>query len=97
VCHLGCRRHRVQQGRKASPQLEADQELVVNATNFDILCAGISNNTNDWVGHFITLRREKGSFRRKLVHSIRVSVASTQPKQTKPEDLPFNDEIPDFA
>src|SRR5262249_31901932 len=48
--------------------------LIVNATNFDVLCAGISNRTNDWVGHTIVLRGEKVPFRGKLVDSIRVSV-----------------------
>src|SRR5262245_17147533 len=62
------------------------KRLVVNATNFDILCAGISNNTNDWVGRTITLRGEKTSFRGKLVGSIRVTVP---PKQaTKPKPAP---------
>jgi hypothetical protein len=75
------------------------KRLVINATNFDILCAGISNNTNDWVGHSITLRGEKTSFKGKLVNSIRVSVPK-QPKQAKTQDIPFDemdDGVPDFA
>jgi hypothetical protein len=70
------------------------KRLVVNATNFDILCAGISNNTNDWVGHVITLRGEKTSFRGKLVNSIRVSVPK-ESKQAKTAD--FDDGIPSFG
>jgi hypothetical protein len=56
------------------------KRLVVNATNFDILCADIGNNTKDWIGHAIVLKGEKTSFRGKLVDSIRVSV----PKESKP-------------
>src|SRR5262245_59267270 len=52
-----------------------EKRLVVNATNFDILCAGISNNTKDWPGHAITLRGEKVRFKGDLVDSICVSVA----------------------
>jgi hypothetical protein len=68
------------------------KRLVVNATNFDILCTGISNNTNDWVGHVIMLRGDKTSFRGKLVNSIRVTV---QKQQAKSDDI--DDGIPDFA
>jgi hypothetical protein len=57
------------------------KRLVINATNFDILCAAISNNTRHWIGHTITLRGEKVSFKGKLVDSIRVSVPKPQPKQ----------------
>jgi hypothetical protein len=72
------------------------KRLVVNAMNFDILCAGISNNTNNWVGHAIVLRGDKTSFRGKLVNTIRVSVPPKQPaKQQPPDDL--DDGIPDFA
>jgi hypothetical protein len=73
------------------------KRLVVNATNFDILCAGISNNTKDWVGHAIVLKGEKTSFRGKLVNSIRVNVPkeSKQAKQQPSDD--FDDGIPDFA
>lgn len=71
------------------------KRLVVNATNFDILCAGISNNTKDWPGHAIMLRGEKTSFRGKLVDSIRVDVLKQQPKQQPPADL--DNGIPDFA
>jgi hypothetical protein len=73
------------------------KRLVVNATNFDILCAGISNNTNDWVGHVIMLRGDKTSFRGKLVNSIRVTVL---PKQQQPSDDfgdDMDDGVPDFA
>ena len=69
------------------------KHLVVNATNFDILCAGIGNNTNDWVGHAITLRGEKTSFRGKLVDSIRVTVPKQQAKQPPSDDI--DDGIPD--
>src|SRR5262249_13356324 len=72
------------------------KRLVVNATNFDILCAGISNNTKDWPGHTIMLRGEETSFRGKLVDSIRVSVPK-ESKQAKAQDAPFDDEIPDFT
>src|SRR5262249_41687137 len=65
------------------------KRLVVNATNFDILCAGISNNTKDWVGHTITLRGEKTLFRGKLVDSIRVSVIAKQQPKKQAEDAPF--------
>ena len=72
------------------------KRLVVNSTNFDILCAGISNKTTDWVGHTITLRGEKVVFRGKLVDSIRVSVPKPQPKQEAVvNDL--DEGIPDFA
>jgi hypothetical protein len=72
------------------------KRLVVNATNFDILCAGIGNKTTDWVGHAIVLKGEKTSFRGKLVDSIRVSVPK-ESKQPKTQDAPFDDDIPDFA
>src|SRR5215510_6767831 len=71
------------------------KRLVVNATNFDILCAGISNNTNDWVGHVIMLRGEKTLFRGKLVDSIRVAVPPNKQKQQPSDDI--DDGIPDFA
>ncbi len=67
------------------------KRLVVNATNFDILCAGISNNTNDWPGHAILLNGEKTLFRGKLVDSIRVAVPKLKPKQ---EAADFDDAIP---
>jgi hypothetical protein len=70
------------------------KRLVVNATNFDILCAGISNNTCHWIGHIITLRGEKVSFRGKLVDSIRVSVPQQQQHQP-PDDM--DDGISDCA
>src|SRR5262245_34455005 len=71
------------------------RRLVVNATNFDILCAGISNNTNDWVGHTILLRGEKTPFRGRLVNSIRVSVVSKQPKRGAEDDFDdMDDGIP---
>jgi hypothetical protein len=76
------------------------KRLVVNATNFDILCAGISNNTKDWPGHTITLRGEKVKFKGDLVDSIVVSVPKATPKQTaraEEEPPPFDDEIPPFA
>jgi hypothetical protein len=70
------------------------KRLVVNATNFDILCAGISNNTKNWVGHVITLRGEKVSFRGKLVDSIRVSVPK-ESKSAKTDD--FDDAVPNLV
>jgi|SRR5262245_49672089 len=60
-----------------------EKRLVVNATNFDILCDGISNNTNNWPGHAIILRGEKTKFKGKLVDSIRVSVV---PKEVEQEE-----------
>jgi len=68
--------------------------LVTNATNFDVLAAGISNNTKDWVGHAITLKGEKVLYKGKLVDSIRVSVPKPQPKQEGVAD-DFDDGIPD--
>src|SRR5262245_7726740 len=67
--------------------------LVTNATNFDVLAAGISNNTKDWVGHAITLKGEKVLYKGKLVDSIRVSVPKPQPKQDVVADG-FDDGIP---
>src|SRR5262245_34585834 len=68
--------------------------LVVNSTNFDVLAAGISSNTKDWVRHAITLKGEKVNFRGKLVDSIRVSVPRPQPKQEGVTD-DLDDGIPD--
>src|SRR5262249_44309163 len=70
------------------------KRLVVNATNFDVLCASISSNTNDWPGHTITLRGEKTSFRGKLVNSIRVSMPPTKPKSA-PTQSEESDEMDD--
>jgi hypothetical protein len=70
-----------------------EKRLVVNATNFDILCAGISNNTKDWPGHAIVLRGEKTLFRGKLVDSIRISMPSKEAKQAKTQSE-FDDAIP---
>jgi hypothetical protein len=69
--------------------------LVTNSTNFDTLAAAISPRTQDWVGHIITLKGEKVSFKGKLVDSIKVTVPKQQAKQQPPED--FDDEVPDFA
>jgi len=66
-----------------------EKRLVVNATNFDVLCDGISNNTKDWPGHAIILRGEKTKFKGKLVDSIRVSVPAKQQQQQND----FDDEI----
>ena len=68
--------------------------FVVNSTNFDVLAAGISSNTKDWVGHAITLRGEKVLYKGKLVDSIRVSVPKPQPKQEAVAD-DLDDGIPD--
>ena len=70
--------------------------LVVNSTNFDVLAAGIGNNTKDWPRHAIELRGEKVSFKGRHVDSIRVTVSRPQPKQEAVED-DLDDEIPDFA
>jgi hypothetical protein len=48
--------------------------LVTNATNFDTLAAAIGPRTQDWVGHTITLKGEKTTFRGRSVDSIKVSV-----------------------
>jgi hypothetical protein len=48
--------------------------LVTNATNFDTLAAAIAPRTQDWVGHTITLKGEKTTFRGRSVDSIKVSV-----------------------
>jgi hypothetical protein len=76
-----------------------NKKLVINVTNFDILCAGIGNKTTDWIGHTITLRGEKVSFKGKLVDSIRVSVDAPpkQQQQTPPWDGELNDEVPNFG
>jgi hypothetical protein len=70
--------------------------LVVGASNFDILAAGISSRTQDWIGHTILLRGAKTRFKGRMVDSIQVSV----PKQSKPKQAPtepddLEDEIPD--
>jgi hypothetical protein len=75
--------------------------LVVNSGNFDVLAAGIGNNTKDWPGHVIELRGEKVRFKGQLVDSIKVSVPTqTKPKQQQakevsPDDM--DDGIPDYA
>jgi hypothetical protein len=73
--------------------------LVVNSTNFDVLAAGISSNTNDWVGHVIMLKGEKVRFKSQFVDSIKVSVpVQTTPKeskQAKTDDI--DDGIPNFG
>jgi hypothetical protein len=68
------------------------KRLVVNATNFDILCEAFGNNTAKWVGHTIVLEGVKVPFKGKVVDSIRVSV----PKEAQVK-IPFNDEIPEYA
>ena len=60
------------------------------------MCAGIGNNTNNWVGHAIVLHGEKTPFRGKLVNSIRVSMPSKQPPKQQPID-DLDDGIPDFG
>lgn len=69
--------------------------LVVNSTNFDALAGAISPRTQDWVGHTITLKGEKVSFRGKLVDSIRVTVPKQLSKEAAPDDM--DDEIPNLA
>jgi hypothetical protein len=73
------------------------KRLVVNATNFDILAAGISSRTQDWVGHTIVLRGAKTRFKGRMVDSIQVSVpkqAATKPVPEEEPESPFDDEIP---
>ena len=72
-----------------------DKVLVVNATNFDTLAAGISNNTKNWPGHSIVLKGEKVRFKGRLVDSIKVVVPKQTPKQ-QPSEPEFEDEIPSF-
>src|SRR5262245_62651636 len=55
--------------------------LVVGASNFDILAAGISSRTQDWAGHTVVLRGAKTRFKGRMVDSIPVSVLKPQPKQ----------------
>jgi len=81
-----------------------DKSLVVNSTNFDVLAAGINNNSNNWVGHSILLRGEKIRFRGRLVDSIRVAMPpqaskAAGAKQQAPADfeVPWDDEIPDLG
>jgi hypothetical protein len=64
------------------------KRLVVNATNFDILAAGISNNTTKWVGHAIVLKGTKVRFKGGLVDSIQVEVAAPLKKADFDDDLP---------
>ena len=71
--------------------------LVVGANNFDVLAAGISSRTQDWVGHTIVLRGAKTRFKGRMVDSIQVSVPEKQPKQQakqQPSD-DMDDGIPD--
>jgi len=67
--------------------------LVVGASNFDILAAGISSRTQDWVGHTVVLRGAKTRFKGRMVDSIQVSVPKPQPKQEATNDDP-DDGIP---
>src|SRR5262249_7166050 len=72
-----------------------ERGLVINASNFDILAAAISNNNKDWPGHAILLKGEKVRFKGRLVDSIVVVPKQQQPKQP-PHDDP-DDGIPDYA
>jgi hypothetical protein len=71
------------------------KRLVVNATNFDILAAGISNNTTKWVGHAIVLKGTKVKFKGSLVDSIQVEVPAALKKAESKTDPDFDDEIPE--
>ena len=73
--------------------------LVVNATNFDILAAGISNRTQDWVGHTIILRGAKTRFKGRMVDSIQVSVPkqAAKPASEEEPEPPFGDELPSYT
>jgi hypothetical protein len=81
-------------GTKPKPVLSfknRDKALVVNATNFDTLAAGIGNNTNKWPGHSIVLKGAKVGFKGRLVDSIVVEVPKQAPKPPEPE---FDDATP---
>jgi hypothetical protein len=70
------------------------KKLVVNATNFDVLAAGISNNTTKWVGHAIVLKGVKVKYKGSLVDSIQVEVpAPLKKSESKSDD--FDDDLPD--
>jgi hypothetical protein len=71
-----------------------ERGLVINASNFDILAAAVSNNTKDWPGHTILLKGEKVRFKGRLVDSI-VIVPKQQAKQQSSDDI--DDGIPDYA
>jgi hypothetical protein len=71
------------------------KKLVVNATNFDVLAAGIGNNTTKWVGHAITLKGVKVKFKGSLVDSIQVEVAAPLKKSESKSDPDFDDDLPD--
>jgi hypothetical protein len=69
------------------------KKLVVNATNFDVLAAGISSNTTKWVGHAIVLKGVKVKFKGSLVDSIQVEVAA--PLKRSESDPDLDDDLPD--
>jgi hypothetical protein len=71
------------------------KKLVVNATNFDVLAAGISNNTTKWVGHAIVLKGVKVKFKGSLVDSIQVEVAAPLKRSESKSDPDFDDDLPD--
>jgi hypothetical protein len=71
------------------------KRLVVNATNFDVLAAGIGNNTSDWVGHAITLKGVKVKFKGSIVDSIQVEVPAPLKKSESKSDPDFDDDLPD--
>ena len=71
------------------------KKLVVNATNFDILAAGISSNTTKWVGHAIVLKGTKVKFKGGLVDSIQVEVPAA--KSASETDPDLVDDLPPFA
>jgi hypothetical protein len=74
--------------------------LVVNSTNYDTIANAFGDNTQRWNGHAIILKGEKVRFKGGMVDSIRVAIppqAAPKAPPSNAEDVPFNDEIPDFA
>jgi hypothetical protein len=71
------------------------KKLVVNSTNFDVMAAGISNNTTKWVGHAIVLKGVKVKFKGSLVDSIQVEVPAPLKKSESKSDPDFDDDLPD--
>ena len=69
--------------------------LVVNASNFDILAAGIGNNTEKWVGHAIVLKGVKVKFKGSMVDSVQVEVPAPLKRSESQVDPDFDDELPD--
>jgi hypothetical protein len=70
------------------------KRLVVNATNFDILAAGIGNNTAKWVGHAIVLKGTKVKFKGGLVDSIQVEVPAPLSSSARARAEDLDDDLP---